>query len=226
MRLGVVQREQRPGVARGQHPRCDPPLHRRRKPEQSQGVADLWTTAADPAGQLLLGAGEVVEQLLVRGRLLQRVELRAVQVLQQRVPQQVVVGRVAHDRGDPLEPCLARGPPAPLPGDELVAVGTGRPHHDRLQQPDLADRVDELAERLLVEDGPWLTRVGRDLTQRQLRISDAGDRDQTAVVDIGHGARRRVDNGDPLGGHRHAPGGLASPRPGRSRLGAARDERA
>ena len=39
-------------------------------------------------GELLLGAAEVVEQLLVGGRLLERVELGAVQVLEQRVAQE------------------------------------------------------------------------------------------------------------------------------------------
>ena len=59
-----------------------------RELEQPQGVADLRPAAADAAGQLLVGAAEVVEQLLVGGRLLQRVQLGAVQVLQQRVAQQ------------------------------------------------------------------------------------------------------------------------------------------
>ena len=51
-------------------------------------------------GQLVVGAAEVVQQLLVGGGLLQRVELAAVQVLQQGVAQQVVVGRVPDDGRD------------------------------------------------------------------------------------------------------------------------------
>ena len=43
--------------------------------EQPQRVADLGTTATDPSGELLVRAAEVVEQLLVRGCLLERVEL-------------------------------------------------------------------------------------------------------------------------------------------------------
>ena len=52
---------------------------------------------------------EVLEQLRVRGRLLQRVQLAAVQVLQQGVTQQVVVRGVADDRRDGLEAGLLRG---------------------------------------------------------------------------------------------------------------------
>ena len=108
---GVVQRRAAPG--RG--PRERPPRRPGAAPaagsrSSRRVLRDLRARAADPAGQLLVGAAEVVEQLLVGGRLLQRVELRAVQVLQQRVAQQVVVGRVADDRGD-----RARARPAARP---------------------------------------------------------------------------------------------------------------
>ena len=54
----------------------------------------------DALGQLLVGAPEVLEQLAVGGRLLERVQLRAVEVLQQRVAQHVVVVGLADDGGD------------------------------------------------------------------------------------------------------------------------------
>ena len=46
---------------------------------------------------------EVVQQLLVGGRLLQRVELLAVQVLDQRIAQQVVVGGLPDDGRDDVD---------------------------------------------------------------------------------------------------------------------------
>ena len=69
-----------------------------------------------------MGAPEVVEQLLVCRRLLERVELAAVQVLEQCVAQEVVVVGVLDDRGDDSEvrdlggapPALARRVCAPL----------------------------------------------------------------------------------------------------------------
>ena len=121
-----------------EHAGGDPALHGRGELEQPQRVADLRPAAADPAGELLVGAAEVVEQLLVGGRLLERVELGAVQVLQQRVAQQGVVAGLPDDRRDGVEPGLLGGPPPALTHDQLVAVLTGRPDHDRLQQPDLA----------------------------------------------------------------------------------------
>ena len=67
--------------------------------------------AADPAGQLLVGGAELLQQLLVGGRLFQRVELGAVDVLQQRVAQHRVVGGVPDDRRD-RRPARRRGRPA------------------------------------------------------------------------------------------------------------------
>ena len=74
-------------------------------------LRDLRAAAPDPVGQLLVRHAELLEQLLVGGGLLQRVELDPVDVLQQRVAQQRVVGGVADDGRDA---CRVRpaGPPA------------------------------------------------------------------------------------------------------------------
>ena len=123
--------------------RCD----QRRQLQQPERVGDLRPGAADAGGQLLVRAAEVVEQLLVGGRLLERVQLAAVQVLQQGVAQQVVVVGVPDDRRDRRQAGLRVARQPPLAHDELVArrrrrpLGGDRPHDDRLQHADLADRV-------------------------------------------------------------------------------------
>ena len=53
----------------------------------------------------------------------------------------------------------ARRPPAPLAGDQLVAVVDAADQH-RLEHADLADRGGELGERLLVEVDPRLVGLG------------------------------------------------------------------
>ena len=93
--LGVLQAQQRPGVARAQHARRHALLHGRRQVQQPEGVADVRAGAADLARQFLVGRAEVIQQLLVGRGLFQRVELLPVQVLDQRVPEQVVVLRSA-----------------------------------------------------------------------------------------------------------------------------------
>ena len=79
-----------------------------------------------------------------------------------RVAQHRVVGGLADDRGHPLQPDPLRGPPPPLAHDELEAACRGLADDDRLQQAELADRVLQLAQRLVVELRARLLRVGDD----------------------------------------------------------------
>ena len=105
---------------------------------------------------------ELDQQLLVGRSLLQRIELDAVDVLQQRVAQEDVVAGPPDDRGDPAQPGALRRAPAPLAHDELVAPVAHLADHDRLQQPELTDRVFEFGQGLLVEDAARLLRVRLD----------------------------------------------------------------
>ena len=50
--------------------------------EQAQCVGHLRTGTPEPLGQLLLRAAEVREQLLVRRRLFERIQLGAMEVLE------------------------------------------------------------------------------------------------------------------------------------------------
>ena len=61
----------------------DQPLDRRRELEQPQGVGDRRAALAHPPGQVVVGELEVLDELLVGGRLLERVEVLAVEVLDQ-----------------------------------------------------------------------------------------------------------------------------------------------
>ena len=87
-----------------EHACRDSLLYGRGEVEQPQGVADVRPGAADPLRELLVGGAEVVEQLLVGGGLLERVELLAVQVLDQGIAQQLVVLGLLDDGADPVRP--------------------------------------------------------------------------------------------------------------------------
>src|SRR3954451_308524 len=63
--LAVLEPQPRPPAHGGQTAAPPPPLDGRRQLEKSERVADLRPAAADPRRQLLVGAAEVVEQLLV-----------------------------------------------------------------------------------------------------------------------------------------------------------------
>ncbi len=190
---GVVETEQRPGMTGGQHTGRDPPLHGDGQVQQPDGVADDRATAADALRELVVGDAEFLEQLLVGSSLLQRIELGAVDVLQQRVAQHGVVGCAAHYGRDGLEAGGGRRAQAALAHHQLVAVGDA-PHHHRLQHPELAHRVGQFGERVLVEDLARLLGVGLDLVQAQFGELRAGDREQV-FSGIAHRAVRCVGGG-------------------------------
>ncbi len=132
------------------------------------------TAAAEPVGELGVGDAELFEELFVGGGLVERVELDAVDVLEQRVAEHHVVGGVPDDRGEGGESDAARGPEAALAHDELERSGARLADDDRLQEPELADRVLELRQRLFVEAGARLLRVGDDGGERDLAVLGRG----------------------------------------------------
>ena len=183
----------------GQHACGHPTLDGDRQAQQPDHVGDHRPRPADPAGQLLVGDPELVEQLLIGGRLLQGVQLCPMDVLEQSVAQQVVIGGLAHDGRDGRQPGLLRRPPAALPHDQLVAPRTGGvgdlPDHHGLHQPELPDRVHQLRQGVLVEHLPGLAGIGFDGGGVDLPVHRA---------DVLRGGARAADH--------DIRGGLAHPR--------------
>jgi hypothetical protein len=116
--------------------------------------------------ELFVGGAEVVEQLLVGGRLFERVELLPMQVLEQRIAQHVCVRRLADDRRDVLKAGLLGRAPAALAHDQLVLSFADLPDHDRLEEANLGNRGGQLFERFLVESPARLARIRRDGANR------------------------------------------------------------
>ena len=67
---------------------------------------------------------EVLEKLLVRGSLFKRVQLAPVEVLQQRIAEEVVIGGITDNRGDRFQACGLYCPPAALTHDKLIGFAT------------------------------------------------------------------------------------------------------
>ena len=135
--------------------------------------------------ELLVRRAELVQQLLVRGRLFERVQVGAVDVLEQRVPQHRVVAGVPDDRRDGLLADGLGGPPAALAHDQFVAAVADVADDDRLEEADLLDRGLQLLERLLVEDVPRLLGVRLDrrrpAARRSARRAPARARSDSAI---------------------------------------------
>ena len=167
-------------VAGRQHAGRDPSLHRDRQVQQADRVRHLRTAAPDALRQLVVRGPELLQQLLVRRGLLERVQLRPVDVLEQRVPQHGVVGGRPHDGRDGLQAGRGRGPQAAFAHDQLVPAGRIRPDNDGLQHTEFADRMRQLTQRVLVEHLAWLLGVGVDL--RDGEVGQGGPR---------YGQRRR-----------------------------------
>ena len=90
--------------------------------EQAEGIGDRGASTPHALGEFLMGESELVDQLSVGARGLERVEVLALQVLDEGQLELLAIRELANDGGDVLQPRDARRPGAPLPGDELVAL--------------------------------------------------------------------------------------------------------
>ena len=119
------------------------------------------------------------------------------QVLQQRVAQQVLVGGLPDDRRDRRQPGLTRGTRATLPHDELVFALVVETDDDRLQHSELADAVHQLREIVGIEVRARLAGVGNDVVRVDRDQSRPRHRHELGFVT--HGGCRGIrvcDTGD------------------------------
>ena len=176
VRLGVEgEPADRSTMPFGQAAAGDRGLDVRMKIEQPKRVRHGRPCLADPVGDLLLGEPELIDQLAIRERLVDRVEIRALDVLHQRDLELVTIGELSHDGGDAIEACEASRTHTPLAGDQLVP-GDRLRHEDRLEDAMLADARRKLLELTLVDVAAGLERVGLDLRERDLDDRGRGRR--------------------------------------------------
>ena len=172
-------------------------LHLVRQLQEAQGVGDRRPALPHPLRDLVLGQPELLLQDPIGLGLFQRVEVGALQVLDQRQLQELAVlpHRAHHDRHR-LEAGPLRGAPAALAGDDRVGAVAVRRDQEGLQDPLRPHRGGELLERRLVDAGARLAAVGVQRGHRQdprrLAAFEEGVEaaSQTALADA-HAARRR-----------------------------------
>ena len=164
---------------------------------------------AGRVGEFRLRHVELLEELLVRRGLFERVELHPVDVLQEGVAKHGRVGGLSDDRGNGVESGKLAGPPATLAHDDLELGLLGlrilgprflerlRPHiiadgadDDRLHESELADRMREFPQGIFVEDLTRLTRVRNDERDGDLTVRRADVRGP--VSDAGFGGLLRA----------------------------------
>ena len=108
----------------------------------------------------ILGVGVAFDELPVALRFLERVQILALNVLDQGKLGDRRFVDIADDRRDRMELRPLRGAPAPLAGNDHEAV-TGTSKQNRLEHPALADRLRKLAQRRFVEQHARLLGFGR-----------------------------------------------------------------
>jgi hypothetical protein len=160
--------DQRARVARRQFAVGDERFHRVRQLEQAQRVGDMAAALADDMRDVFLAMLIIGRQRLIAGRLFQRIEIGALHILDDRKLERLGVADVEqHDRHF-MQACTLRGAPAPLAGDDLVAVGRAlqRAHDDRLDDAALPDRLRQLREVFLDESAARVARARLDMLDR------------------------------------------------------------
>src|SRR6185295_10211996 len=148
------------------------------KVEQADQIGDRRPATADTAIELLLGEAELIDQGGAGASLVDRIEVLAHHVLDQRHLQPLGQLLVTDHRRDLLQAGGLSRAPASFAGDQLVAaVGEGA-YEEGLHDAVGLDRGGEAGERLGVDLGPWLIRIRLDQLDRQLeklaRLLDAG----------------------------------------------------
>jgi hypothetical protein len=183
----VGQREHGAGVSFGQLAANEHPQHLVRQLEQAQAIGDERLRTADALGHFAERKTELVDQHRVRARLLDRREILAGDVLDEREQQRVAIVSAANERRNRLDPGLAGRAPAALTRDQLVAAARLRPYDHGLQHPLVLQRLGEPGRRLRLEAPSRLAFVGSDLVDAQLyelgRVATAADENLQAATE-------------------------------------------
>jgi hypothetical protein len=175
----VRRRQQRAGMPGAQRALVELALDGRRQSQQSQRVGDMAAALADCLGDLSLAVPELLHQAAVGLRLLERGQILALQILDERDLQDLgIAKRPDDDRHFVQSGALRRAPP-PLAGDQLEfrsgGAGIGdeiidqivdRPHQERLDDPLLADRLHKTVEFGFDKAPPRLERRRTDCLDR------------------------------------------------------------
>ena len=131
-------------------------------------VHDVAWLRPDPPAELLPAQAEVFDQGGTGAGLLNRIQVLSHHVLDQRDFQPVGLVRVANHHRDPLDSGDLGRSPSSLPGYEFVTSVTKCPYDQWLYHSAGRDRLRQPPQRVIVEPGPGLPRVGLDQLDRDL----------------------------------------------------------
>ncbi|MCY1180005.1 hypothetical protein D9M73_204320 [compost metagenome] len=117
---------------------------------------------------MLLGQLELLLQALQGYGLFDRVEVFALDVLDQRHGYGGLIGHIANHGRDLVQAGLLAGTPTTFAGDDLVAIIADRANHDRLHHALVLDRLRQFFQRLRIHVTAWLVLAALNDIKRQV----------------------------------------------------------
>ena len=153
-------------MSRGQLALANHVQHRLGQRQQTQRVGHRRPALAQALGHLVLRQAALLHQPLHAHGLLDRVQVVALQVLDQRGLHPLHLVPVADDRGDLGQPGEARGAPAAFTRDDGISPAVFADQYG-LNHAHRADGVGQLLHGLLVKAAAGLLPVGVDVAQAQ-----------------------------------------------------------
>ena len=165
-------------------PILQPQLYLRRELEETEVIGYRGALLPHACRQLLLRQPVGINQLAECEGNLYRIEILALDILDQRHLHHLVVIHGADVGGDRLQLDQSGSSVAPLAADDdvLTLALAILPDGDRLYQPDVLDRRGKLLERLSIEVCTRLIRIGVNGIERQL--GDGGGSSGLHLLDI------------------------------------------
>ena len=133
--------------------------------QKSDGIRDGAAIFPGSPPDLFVTYVEFARHPLERHAKLNRIQILALNVLDQRDLEQPVVRDLLHHHRYFAHPGNSRGTPPALPRHKLKTVPL-LPHHEWLNDPVLPDRVRQLAQRIRLKHSPRLHRIRIDLVDR------------------------------------------------------------
>ena len=161
------------GVADGEEAGAEGVEKGRSQLEEAEGVGDGGAAATDLLGDLFLGEFELGLELGVTGGFLQRIQVLALEVLDEGEFEDLAVGGGPFDDGNLGQAGQAGSAPATFAGDEFEAFADGA-DDEGLDDPLFADGVGQFAEGFLGEVAPRLERAGNDAVESDLANAVGG----------------------------------------------------
>ena len=136
-------------------------LHRVRQVEQAHQIGDMAAGFSDDAAQRFLAVVEFRDQLAIGFRFLNRVQILALNIFDERDFERFLLVKIPDDRRDAVKLSPLRSTPAPLARDDLKAAAM-RADDDRLDHTALGDAVGQLLQRAIIEMTARLFGMGVD----------------------------------------------------------------